>query len=137
VPPERTLVSLGFQKEKRKFMLQRILQTNFNRQDIRNSARISEKTWKRFVDAGQRESSHSKTKRHKPCENRMAMFVDSDIILSRDWFGKAEKYLKSDVGAVWGVNIDVIPNVRSNLFWNVRMFSITCFSCVSGFFSIS
>jgi glycosyltransferase involved in cell wall biosynthesis len=40
------------------------------------------------------------------------MFVDSDVTLSRDWFKEAEKKLTSDVGAVWGVNIDVIPNVR-------------------------
>jgi glycosyltransferase involved in cell wall biosynthesis len=40
------------------------------------------------------------------------MFVDSDVVLSRDWFKKAEKRLTSDVGAVWGVNIDVIPNVK-------------------------
>ena len=40
------------------------------------------------------------------------MFVDSDVILSRDWLRKAEKDLQSDVGAVWGVNIDVIPNVK-------------------------
>jgi glycosyltransferase involved in cell wall biosynthesis len=40
------------------------------------------------------------------------MFVDSDVILGRDWFRKAEKNVKSDVGAVWGVNIDVIPNMK-------------------------
>ena len=40
------------------------------------------------------------------------MFVDSDVILSRDWFRKAEKNMKSDVGAVWGVNIDVVPHVK-------------------------
>lgn len=39
------------------------------------------------------------------------MFVDSDVILSRGWFSKAEKNMRSDVGAVWGVNIDVIPNM--------------------------
>lgn len=40
------------------------------------------------------------------------MFVDSDVILSRDWFKKAEKRLTSDVGAVWGVNIDVISGIK-------------------------
>jgi glycosyltransferase involved in cell wall biosynthesis len=40
------------------------------------------------------------------------MFVDSDVVLSRDWLRKAEKNVKSDVGAVWGVNIDIIPNVK-------------------------
>jgi glycosyltransferase involved in cell wall biosynthesis len=41
------------------------------------------------------------------------MFVDSDVVLSRDWLKKAEKNVKSDVGAVWGVNIDVIPNMKA------------------------
>jgi glycosyltransferase involved in cell wall biosynthesis len=40
------------------------------------------------------------------------MFVDSDVILSRGWYKNAVKKLTSDVGAVWGVNIDVIPNVK-------------------------
>jgi glycosyltransferase involved in cell wall biosynthesis len=39
------------------------------------------------------------------------MFVDSDVILSKNWFQKAQQDLKDDVGAVWGLNIDVIPNV--------------------------
>ena len=40
------------------------------------------------------------------------VFVDSDVILSQDWFEKAQKRLTKDVGAVWGVNIDVIPGVK-------------------------
>ncbi len=40
------------------------------------------------------------------------VFVDSDVILNKGWFDKAEKRLGSDVGAVWGVNIDVIPGVK-------------------------
>jgi glycosyltransferase involved in cell wall biosynthesis len=40
------------------------------------------------------------------------MFVDSDVTLSRDWLSKAEEKITDDVGAVWGVNIDVIPSVR-------------------------
>jgi glycosyltransferase involved in cell wall biosynthesis len=39
------------------------------------------------------------------------MFADSDVILSKDWYRKAQKNIQSDVGAVWGVNIDVIPNL--------------------------
>jgi glycosyltransferase involved in cell wall biosynthesis len=41
------------------------------------------------------------------------MFVDSDVILSQDWFRKAKKNVESNVGAVWGVNIDVIPNMKA------------------------
>jgi len=33
------------------------------------------------------------------------MFVDSDVILSRDWFIKAQKFMNQDVGAVWGIEI--------------------------------
>jgi glycosyltransferase involved in cell wall biosynthesis len=40
------------------------------------------------------------------------MFVDSDVILSLDWFKKAQKSMRDDVGAVWGVNIDVVPNLK-------------------------
>lgn len=44
------------------------------------------------------------------------MFADSDIILCERWFEKAEKYTKGDVGAVWELNIDVIPDVKNKLF---------------------
>ena len=40
------------------------------------------------------------------------MFVDSDVLLCKDWFKKAQADLASGVGAVWGLNIDVIPNVK-------------------------
>jgi glycosyltransferase involved in cell wall biosynthesis len=40
------------------------------------------------------------------------MFVDSDVLLCKDWFKKAQADIASDVGAVWGSNIDVIPNVK-------------------------
>ena len=33
------------------------------------------------------------------------MFVDSDVILSDDWFAKAEKLMKDEVGAIWGIEI--------------------------------
>ena len=41
------------------------------------------------------------------------MFVDSDVVLCRGWFDRACRYMREGVGAVWGVNLDVIPNVRS------------------------
>lgn len=44
------------------------------------------------------------------------MFADSDVMLCKDWFEKAEKYIKDDVGVVCGLNIDVIPNVKNKLF---------------------
>jgi glycosyltransferase involved in cell wall biosynthesis len=42
------------------------------------------------------------------------MFVDSDVLLSRDWFAKAQRNVDDDVGAIWGLNIDVIPNVTKD-----------------------
>jgi glycosyltransferase involved in cell wall biosynthesis len=33
------------------------------------------------------------------------MFVDSDVILSNNWFAKAEELIKDDVGAIWGIEI--------------------------------
>jgi glycosyltransferase involved in cell wall biosynthesis len=33
------------------------------------------------------------------------MFVDSDAVLCKDWFKKAEKHLGQDVGAVWGIEV--------------------------------
>ena len=33
------------------------------------------------------------------------MFVDSDVILSKNWFAEAEKLLSDDVGAIWGIEI--------------------------------
>jgi len=33
------------------------------------------------------------------------MFVDSDVILSENWFAKAEKLMNDDVGAIWGIEI--------------------------------
>jgi glycosyltransferase involved in cell wall biosynthesis len=33
------------------------------------------------------------------------MFVDSDVLLSKNWFAEAEKLIKDDVGAIWGIEI--------------------------------
>jgi glycosyltransferase involved in cell wall biosynthesis len=33
------------------------------------------------------------------------MFVDSDAVLSRNWFAKAKKSIRDDVGAIWGMEI--------------------------------
>jgi len=49
-------------------------------------------------------------------ETEWFLFADSDVILSRDWLVKAERQINEGIGAIWGLNIDVIPNVRSKLF---------------------
>ena len=33
------------------------------------------------------------------------VFVDSDVILSNNWFSKAEKLVNKDVGGIWGIEI--------------------------------
>ena len=33
------------------------------------------------------------------------MFVDSDVTLSKNWFAEAEKLIKDNVGAIWGIEI--------------------------------
>jgi glycosyltransferase involved in cell wall biosynthesis len=33
------------------------------------------------------------------------MFVDSDVVLCRDWFKKSQNLIKSNVGAIWGIEI--------------------------------
>ncbi|MDI6905419.1 MAG: glycosyltransferase family 2 protein [Candidatus Bathyarchaeia archaeon] len=38
-------------------------------------------------------------------ETELFMFVDSDVILCKDWFKKASRYIQEDVGAIWGVDI--------------------------------
>jgi glycosyltransferase involved in cell wall biosynthesis len=61
------------------------------------------------------------------------MFVDSDVILSRDWFRKAEKIIRTDVGAVWGVNIDVIPNMKDKRFLKLQsLIARQCFNLRGG-----
>jgi glycosyltransferase involved in cell wall biosynthesis len=33
------------------------------------------------------------------------MFVDSDVVLCKGWYEKAQKHVKPDVGAVWGIEV--------------------------------
>jgi len=61
------------------------------------------------------------------------MFADSDVILCKDWSKKAEKYIHKDVGAVWGLNIDVIPNVKNKLFLkSLALVARECFNLRGG-----
>ncbi len=45
------------------------------------------------------------------------MFVDSDVLLSKNWFAEAEKLLKDDVGAVWGIEIWSVLRESKKLLW--------------------
>jgi glycosyltransferase involved in cell wall biosynthesis len=48
------------------------------------------------------------TARQKGIENVTAewfVFVDSDVVLCKDWYRKAKAYVDADVGAVWGIEV--------------------------------
>jgi glycosyltransferase involved in cell wall biosynthesis len=48
------------------------------------------------------------TARQKGIENvttNWFIFVDSDVVLCRDWYKKALKYVNEEVGAVWGIEV--------------------------------
>ena len=61
------------------------------------------------------------------------MFVDSDVILGRDWFRKAMKDMKDNVGAVWGVNIDIVPNVKDKRILKLQsLIARQCFGLRGG-----
>jgi glycosyltransferase involved in cell wall biosynthesis len=49
------------------------------------------------------------------------MFLDSDVLLSKDWFKKAVADLGDGVGAVWGLNIDLLPNIRNKRILKMQM----------------
>ena len=51
------------------------------------------------------------------------MFVDSDAVLCKDWFKKAEKHLGQDVGAIWGIEVwSTIQNpvILKTFLWITR-----------------
>jgi len=61
------------------------------------------------------------------------MFVDSDVILCKDWFKRAVKYVDEDVGAVWGVNFDVNGKVRNGFFLKLLAYvARQCFNIRGG-----
>jgi len=52
----------------------------------------------------------------KNVRTKYFVFVDSDVVLCRDWFEKASAYIDDSTGIVWGLNIDVVPGLESRLF---------------------
>jgi glycosyltransferase involved in cell wall biosynthesis len=51
------------------------------------------------------------------------MFVDSDVVLCNSWFNKAKKFIKSNVGAIWGIEVwSVLRNLTVlKLFERITM----------------
>ena len=69
----------------------------------------------------------------KEVETDWFMFADSDIILCEDWFEKVGRHLEDNVGAVWGLNIDVIPNMKNRFFLKALAFvARECFNLRGG-----
>ena len=61
------------------------------------------------------------------------IFVDSDVILCRDWFRKATADLADGVGAVWGLNVDLLPNVKNGRVLKLQsMVARQCFKLRGG-----
>jgi glycosyltransferase involved in cell wall biosynthesis len=55
-------------------------------------------------------------------ETKWFLFVDSDIVLCKDWYDKASKHLRNKVGAIWGLNIDIVPNFHNRHFYKLLMY---------------
>ncbi len=55
------------------------------------------------------------------------LFVDSDVVLCKDWYRKAQRDMSNGVAAIWGLNVDVIPNVRDKRV--LRLQSILAREC--------
>ena len=62
-----------------------------------------------FQVDGSRAKARTEGIRHVTTE--WFLFVDSDVVLCKDWYKKAQADLTNGVAAVWGLNVDVIPNV--------------------------
>jgi glycosyltransferase involved in cell wall biosynthesis len=59
----------------------------------------------------------------KEVKTNWFMFVDSDVILCKDWFKKAIQFMQNDVGAIWGMEIwSVLKDKKIlNLFARMNM----------------
>ena len=56
-------------------------------------------------------------------ETEWFMFVDSDAVLCKDWFKKAEKHIDQSVGGVWGIEVwSTIqnPKILKMFLWITR-----------------
>ncbi|MCW4011177.1 MAG: glycosyltransferase family 2 protein [Candidatus Bathyarchaeota archaeon] len=61
------------------------------------------------------------------------LFVDSDVLLSKNWFRKAKECIEDGVGAVWGVNIDVIPSATAKSILRLQtLIASECFNLRGG-----
>jgi glycosyltransferase involved in cell wall biosynthesis len=55
------------------------------------------------------------------------MFLDSDVLLCRNWYSRVQPDLAEGVGAVWGLNIDKLPSIANP--WILRFQGIIARQC--------
>ncbi|MBS7605377.1 MAG: glycosyltransferase family 2 protein [Candidatus Bathyarchaeia archaeon] len=69
----------------------------------------------------------------KEVETEWFMFVDSDVVLCKNWFKKAAKHVGKNVGAIWGLNFDITPNIKSRILLRFLAFlAERCFNLRGG-----
>lgn len=70
----------------------------------------------------------------KEVKTEWFMFVDSDVILCKNWFKKAERNITKEVGAIWGLNIDVAAKIINNglLLKSQALIARQCFELRGG-----
>jgi glycosyltransferase involved in cell wall biosynthesis len=84
-----------------------------------------------FQVDGSRAKARTEGIRHVTSE--WFLFVDSDVVLCKDWYKKAKADLTSGVAAVWGLNVDVIPNVQDKrVFLLQEILARECFKLRGG-----
>lgn len=82
-------------------------------------------------DAGNRATARQKG--IQEARTKWFAFIDSDVILCNGWFKKVSKHIKPDVGAIWGLCIDIIENLRLPLFYRLlSKVSKECFKIRGG-----
>jgi len=111
VPVKRLIIVDAFSKDSTLQILK-----NFN--DKHNNVEI-------ITENGSRARARQAGIRH--VRTPWFLFVDSDVILCKDWARKAERQIRTDVGAIWGLNIDVIPNMTDRLA--IRALAIIAEEC--------
>lgn len=74
-----------------------------------------------FTDSGTRGKARQRA--IEAVQTKWFMFVDSDVILCNGWFKKARRFMKPDVGAIWGIEVwSVLKNLTVlRLFERITM----------------
>jgi glycosyltransferase involved in cell wall biosynthesis len=117
VPVKRLIVVDGFSEDKTLDILERYNQKFSNIKIIQ--------------DKGTRATARQKG--IEAVKTDWFLFLDSDVILCKDWFKKAFNYTEEKVGMIWGVNLDLIPNLKNRLFYRLlKKVSIKCFKIRGG-----